>query len=169
MLPVLVLAVAVPASAQQGAVAGVGTTYGMVKGYIVRAAEQVPEEHYSFRPTPEVRTFGQLVAHVADANYMICSAATGEPNPNQVEIEKTVTAKAALVQAVKESFAYCDKAYQLPDAKALEAVNLFGMLQTNRIGALAFNAAHDMEHYGNLVTYMRMKGLVPPSSQPRGQ
>lgn len=165
-IPVLAFFVAVPAAAQQSVVGGMGASYGAAKGFLVRAAEQVPEEHYSFKPTPEVRSFGAIVGHVADANYMLCSTAGGEANPNKVKIEETVTGKAALVQAIKESFAYCDKAYQLPDAKAAEPVTLFGM-QTNKLGVLAFNTAHDMEHYGNLVTYMRLKGMVPPSSQPR--
>lgn len=152
-----------PLAAQQGAASGLGLIYGIAKNNVVKAAEQMPEEHFSFKPTPAVRSFGQIVGHLANANYMICSAATGEANPNKVDFEKT-TAKADMVKAIKDSFAFCDTAYQMADAKALESVDLFGS-KTNRVGVLAFNAAHDMEHYGNLVTYMRLKGLVPPSSQ----
>lgn len=159
----LSLALVTPVAAQQGAAGGLGLIYGIAKNNMVRATEQMPEEHFSFKPTPAVRSFGEIVGHVANANYMICSAALGEASPNKANFEKT-TAKADLVQAIKDSFGYCDKAYQMADAKALEAVDLFGS-KTNRVGVLAFNAAHDIEHYGNLVTYMRLKGLVPPSSQ----
>lgn len=159
---ILSLALVTPAAAQSAA-SGLGFLYGVAKGNVVKAAEQMPEEHFAFKPTPAVRSFGEIIGHVANANYMICSTALGEASPNKANLEKT-TAKADLVKAVKDSFGYCDKAYQMADAKALEAVDLFGA-KTNRLGVLAFNAAHDMEHYGNLVTYMRLKGLVPPSSQ----
>jgi hypothetical protein len=83
------------------------------------------EENYAFKPTPEVRSFGQLVGHVANANYMICSMALGEKNPNAADFEKT-TAKAALVQAIKDSFTYCDKAYAISDASGLEETTISG-------------------------------------------
>ena len=165
LLPVFVLTLAGSAAAQ-GAVSGVGLGYNIAKNNLVRAAEQMPEADYTFQATKDVRTFGQLVGHVADANFMICSTASGEASPSTASSEKTLTAKADLVKALKDSFTFCDKAYQIADAKGLEEVTLFGM-KTNRVGALAFNAAHDMEHYGNIVTYMRLKGMVPPSSQPR--
>ena len=165
LLPAFVLTLAGSAAAQ-GAVSGVGTIYNVAKNNLVRAAEQMPEADYGFQATKDVRTFGQLVGHVANANYMICAMASGEKSPNAVDVEKTVTAKADLVKALKDSFTFCDKAYQITDAKGLEEMTLFGM-KTNRVGVLAFNAGHDMEHYGNIVTYMRLKGMVPPSSQPR--
>jgi uncharacterized damage-inducible protein DinB len=157
--------VAGSAWAQNTAVSGLGAVYGAGKNFLVRAAEQMPEEHYGFKPTPEVRSFGQIVGHVANSMYFFCSTGAGEANPKEgVDIEKTVMEKAGLVQAIKDAFTYCDKAYQIPDAKGMEPVDLFGM-KTNRLGALAFNAGHNYEHYGNLVTYMRLKGLTPPSSQ----
>jgi uncharacterized damage-inducible protein DinB len=165
LLPAFVLTLAGSAAAQS-AVSGVSTIYTVAKNNLVRAAEQMPEADYGFQATKDVRSFGQLVGHVANANYMICAMASGEKSPNAVDIEKTVTAKADLVKALKESFTFCDQAYQITDAKGLEEMTLFGM-KTNRIGVLAFNAGHDMEHYGNIVTYMRLKGMVPPSSQPR--
>lgn len=163
---ILALALAIPATpaaAQGGAVAGLGAIYHTAHRNIVAAAEQMPEEHYGFKPTPEVRSFGELIGHIAGANYMICAMAAGEQSPSRENFEKT-TAKAALVTAVKASFEYCNKVYLMDDAKGMEPMELFGQ-KTNRLGVLAFNAGHDMEHYGNIVTYMRMKGLVPPSSQ----
>lgn len=138
--------------------------FGMVKGYLTKAAEQVGEDNYAFKPTPEVRSFGQIIGHVADANYMICAAAAGEKAPAG-GIEKSATTKAALQKGLAESFAYCDKVFAgLGDAKGAELVTFFGNQQP-RLAVLAFNTAHDFEHYGNLVTYMRLKGMVPPSSQ----
>ena len=162
-LAVLALAVPVaPVAAQGSAVSGLSAAYHAVHGFVVGAAEAMPEANYSFKPTPEVRSFGQLVGHIANANYLFCSTATGEQSPNAEDFEK-VTDKAPLVAAVKASFDYCTKAHGMSDAKGVESISLFGMAM-NRLGVLAFNTAHDYEHYGNIVTYMRLKGLVPPSS-----
>jgi uncharacterized damage-inducible protein DinB len=138
----------------------------MPKGWLMRSAEQMSEANYSFKPTPQVRSFGQIIGHLADAHYMFCSTAKGEANPSKAELEKT-TGKVALIQALKDSYAYCDGAYQLDDAKAMEEVSFEGM-KGSRLWALAFNMAHDNEHYGNIVTYFRIKGMVPPSSQQSG-
>ncbi|PYT29910.1 MAG: DinB family protein [Acidobacteria bacterium] len=140
--------------------------YSIVKNNVVKAAEKMPEENYAFKPTPEVRSFGQLVGHVADAQYMFCSATLGEKSP-ALGIEKSKTTKADLVQALNAAFAYCDKAYEgMTDAHAAEMVKFFGREQA-KLTVLSFNNAHNDEHYGNMVTYMRMKGLVPPSSEGR--
>jgi uncharacterized damage-inducible protein DinB len=139
-------------------------TFGMIKGNILKAAEQMPAEHYAFKPAADVRSFGELVGHVANANYMICSRASGAESPNKVNIEKTVTDKAALATALTESFAFCDAQFDALGAKAPEVIDIFGM-KMPRLNVLQFNTIHDMEHYGNMVTYMRIKGLVPPSSQ----
>ena len=140
--------------------------YDAAKGFIIRAAEQVSEADYAFKPTPEVRSFGQLIGHIANANYMICAIALGEQSPSRENIEQARTTKAALVEALKTSFGYCDRAYAMSDAQLLaQQANLFGQ-QMTRLGVLSFNAAHDYEHYGNIVTYMRLRGMTPPSSQP---
>jgi uncharacterized damage-inducible protein DinB len=138
--------------------------YNIVKNDVVKAADKMPEANYAFKPTPDVRSFGQIVGHVADAQYLFCSAVLGEKNPAP-GIEKNKTSKADLVQALSDAFAYCDKAYNgMTDAHAADIVKIFGMDQA-KLSVLAFNSAHSFEHYGNLVTYMRMKGLVPPSSE----
>jgi uncharacterized damage-inducible protein DinB len=138
--------------------------YGNIKNFVTRAADKMPEEHYGFQPTPEVRTFGQLIGHIADAQNRMCASALGE-QPPQGSVEKTKTTKADLQAAVKESFAYCDKAFDaVTDANAAEMVPFFRGERPN-LGVLSFLVAHSYEHYGNLVTYMRIKGLVPPSSE----
>ncbi len=138
--------------------------YSFLSSAVVRAAQKMPEENYSFKPTPEVRSFGQLVGHVADANYMFCSQATGDANPSK-DIEKTKTTKADLVAAVKDAVAYCTKSFDsMTDAKGSEMVKLFNF-NLARITLFSLNTAHTDEHYGNMVTYMRLKGIVPPTSE----
>jgi uncharacterized damage-inducible protein DinB len=138
-----------------------------VKGNIIKSAEQMPEEHYTFRPTPEVRTFSAILGHVANTNYQNCSQAASEKNPSKTDVEKTVTMKAALVDALRESFAYCDQILgRMNDRFGSELVTYPGG-DLPRLSVIAVNTAHNFEHYGNLITYLRMKGLVPPSSQPK--
>jgi uncharacterized damage-inducible protein DinB len=140
--------------------------YSYIKPNLIKAAEKMPEENYSFKPTPEVRSFGQIVGHVADAQYMFCSIVLGD-GTKPPGIEKSKTTKADLVKALNDSFAYCDKAYEgMTDAHAAEMVKFFGR-DMAKLTILSINIAHDDEHYGNIVTYMRIKGLVPPSSEPQ--
>jgi len=152
-----------PATAPTTAVGSLKPLYTQGRQYVLAAAEQMPEADYGFKPTPAVRSFGQLVGHVANAQYMICSAALGEQSPSRQNWEQT-TGKAALLEALRGSNAVCDRAYEQSDASAMQMASLFGQEQT-RLGVLALNAAHDFEHYGNMVTYLRIKGMVPPSSQ----
>jgi uncharacterized damage-inducible protein DinB len=159
-----------PAQTTNPLSAGGKRTYDVVKNYITRAAEKMPEEHYAFKPTKDVRSFGQLVGHIADANFGFCSAVAGEKPPMggfDGSIEKSKTTKADLQKALADSFAYCDKAYTgTTDAAGTAMVKGFwGELP--KLSVLSFNTAHEFEHYGNIVTYMRLKDLVPPSSEPR--
>jgi uncharacterized damage-inducible protein DinB len=145
------------------AVKSVLPLYEAVKNYLTAAAHQMPEELYAYRPTDEVRTFGQIVGHVANAQYAFCNGAMGTPGQGPEDFEER-TSKAGLLEALAMGFARCDEAYAMDDAKAMEEVPFFGQTGT-RLWVLTFNVAHDWEHYGNLVTYMRANGLVPPSSQ----
>jgi uncharacterized damage-inducible protein DinB len=138
--------------------------YGFQKGILLRSAEKMPEENYSFKPVDTVRTYGQIIGHLADAQYLFCSKVLDEQNP-EPKIEQTKTSKADLIAALKTAFAYCDKAYDgMTDASGGQIVKLFGT-DTPKLGALNFNNVHNWEHYGNLVTYMRIKNVVPPSSE----
>ena len=136
-----------------------------VRGYITDAAADVPETLYSFRPTPDVRTFGQLIGHIAGSQKMFCAMALGEKPPAEDAVEKAATTKAALSAALKESNDYCARAYKQTDAATAPMVDLFGQ-QRSRLFVLLENATHDNEHYGNIVTYMRINKMVPPSSKP---
>jgi uncharacterized damage-inducible protein DinB len=157
---------AAPAAATRGPlIAHAAHLYGGVQEILLRAARTMPEEHYAFAPAESVRTFGQIVGHVADAQYSFCSAARSEKNPS-LNIEKTKKTKAELTASLEAAFAYCQSAYaQLDDSSASAPVKFMGS-DSPRLGVLNVNSIHTIEHYGNLVTYMRMKGLVPPTSEP---
>lgn len=152
------------ASPADASVAAVRTIWQMMTNYVTRSAEMMPEEKYSYRPTPDVRTFGELIGHVAGAQHMICAIALGEKPPAEDAVENTATTKAALIEAMRSSTAYCAKAFSQSDADARTPANLFGR-DVTRFHALVLNATHNGEHYGNLVTYLRINGMVPPSSQ----
>ena len=155
----------VPTQAAQESFAVVGSLnplFEMVKGYIIASAEQIPEELITYRPTPEVRTFGEILGHVAMTQYWFCNTAVGEgPEPENYE---ELTAKADLVSAVQTAFDHCAAAYAMNDTRAMETVELWGETNT-RLWVLSYNLTHAWEHYGNLVTYMRANGMIPPSSQ----
>jgi uncharacterized damage-inducible protein DinB len=152
-----------PAGGNLTAVNSVQFSFDVVRGHLMRTAEQAPESLYAYRPTPEVRSFGQLLAHIADAHHMVCGAALGkEVQPPGAE--RNATSKMQIIEALSTSYAGCEEAFRQADSDVLQPVTLFGM-QTSRLGALTLAASHDWEHYGNLVTYMRLNGLVPPSSQ----
>ncbi len=140
--------------------------YSFVSNAVIGAAQKMPEENYSFKPTPDVRSFGQLVGHVADASYMFCSQTLGEANPTK-DIEKTKTSKADLVAALKDAVAYCDKTFDsMTDAKGSQMVK-FMSFDIAKLTLLSLNTAHMDEHYGNMVTYLRIKQIVPPTSENR--
>jgi uncharacterized damage-inducible protein DinB len=133
--------------------------------YLTRSAAAVPESSYTYRPVATVRSFGQLIAHVAGSQMMFCAAALGEPVPKEDDFEKRTMSKAELVDALTASNTYCARAYALPSSQLGGSIDMFGQHFTKG-GILLLNATHDNAHYGNVVTYMRMLGYVPPSSQP---
>lgn len=137
------------------------------KRNLSRAAEAMPEAKFSFKPVDTVRSYGQIIAHVAGANYIFCAAARGEKAPySEDHFEKSATTKAAITKALNDSLAYCDAAYTaVTDRTAGEMVaSAFGNGKSARASALMGNTGHLQEHYGNLVTYLRINGIVPPSS-----
>jgi uncharacterized damage-inducible protein DinB len=135
--------------------------------YIVQSAIDLPEAKFSYKPTPAVRSFGEIIGHVAGSQTMFCAIALGEKAPAEDAVEKTAKTKAALIEAMRASNSYCARAYAQSDGATTAIVDLFGTPRT-RLYALMMNATHDNEHYGNLVTYLRMNGMVPPSSKPAG-
>ena len=170
-LPLLLITIAAPAFGQTSAptdagVAAIRSQWQQMSNYLLRAAEQMPDSDYAFKPVATVRSFGQLIGHVAGSQNAMCAMALGEPERSEDEIEKSATTKAQLVAALRTSSDYCRRAYAQSDAEAAREATVYGDKLT-RMFALALNATHDGEHYGNIVTYLRIKGMVPPSSQPR--
>jgi len=164
----LALAAALPARAQQHdqnwPLSDVAKLQAQYYGWAVKAAEQMPEADYAFKPTPEVRSFGEIAGHMANANYSFCATAKGEKSPQTTNYEKA-TDKATIVAGMKAALEYCAQALKsISHERSMEEVQLFGLKGTVN-WVMAFNLAHNSEHYGNMVTYLRMKGMVPPSSQ----
>ena len=138
--------------------------YTSIKNILLKSAEKMPEENYSFRTTPQVRTYGEMIAHIADVQMALCAMAQGEQKKGDAAGK---TSKAELSAALKASFDYCDPVYDsMTDAAGAQMVKMFGHDRT-KLGVLNFNVAHDNEMYGQMVAYMRVKGIVPPSSEGR--
>ena len=146
-----------------------------IRRNLAASAEKMPDAEYNFRPqgaAPEVRTFGQMIAHLVAANYSICAAAKPEASPKHSANDKEMQPKADLVKMLNEALTYCDAIY---DAQTSTSINEMlkrpgpnnTTLERARGNSLISNLAHNNEHYGNLVTYMRAKGIVPPSSEGR--
>jgi uncharacterized damage-inducible protein DinB len=179
LLVVAALAMIAPASAFAQAAdprfftSGVERQYKDIQGLILKTAEKVGEDLYSFKPTPEVRSLGGVLGHVADGNNLLCRIASGEAvdldkimkDASSVQANEKKTAKADIIAALNESRAFCESVFaKLTDAAAQENVTWFSG-KTPKLMMLTFVTSHSWEHYGNLVTYMRLKGIVPPSSE----
>jgi uncharacterized damage-inducible protein DinB len=140
--------------------------HATIRQNLADAAQSMPAEEYSFKATPQVRSFGEFVGHVVNANFFFCSQAKGEPPPRKENFER-VTDKAALVTGMTDAMKYCDEVYNATtDANYNTLITMAGPAkkQASRGSVLVFNTAHNNEHYGNLVVYMRLKGHVPPST-----
>ena len=143
--------------------------HSTIRSDLAEAAEGMSEADYAFRPTAPVRTFGQLVGHIASANYFFCSQAAGERAPSTENFE-AITSRSALLKGLEESLAYCDRVYAATTDTTfntpIRMASAPGAQPTDTVrGAiLMFNVAHKNEHYGNVVVYMRLRGRVPPST-----
>jgi len=135
--------------------------YTGIKNNLLKMAEKMPDENYSFKASPDIRTFGQLVGHVADAQMGTCSAVNGEPKKLGAS---SMTSKADLSAALKSAFDECDKAFDgLSDSTASQTIKM-GQREATKLGALTRVVVHDNEEYGYMSVYLRLKGVVPPSS-----
>jgi len=164
-------AVATQAQGRSGAPQPVGdavrSAWEGAKKNIRESAEFMPEAKFTFKPVDSVRTFGQIIGHVAGANYVFCSAAKGEKSPQAEAAFESLATKAALVKAWDDSVTYCNAVFaSLTDRSAAETIEMpFEQGKGARVSALIGNIGHLNEHYGNLVTYLRMNNIVPPSSR----
>jgi uncharacterized damage-inducible protein DinB len=140
----------------------VQTAYARIKVNILKSADKMPAEDYTYKPTSDIRTFARVVNHVTEAQAHICGAANGTEGP---KVPAETADKAAIVDALKASFTECDKAYAgLTDANMTDMLQM-GPAKRSRLGALWGNASHDTEQYATLALYMRLKGIMPPSSE----
>ena len=169
-----ILACAVAGLMISGAALGQGSSiptelqgnYARLKANILKAADKMPAENYSYKPTPDIRTFARVVNHVTEAQLHICGAANNTDASALAKVPAETADKAAVVEALKASFAECDKAYAgLTDANMTEMLQAGPMGKRSRLGLLWGNVAHDNEQYATLSLYLRLKGLVPPSSE----
>ncbi|MEO8257436.1 MAG: DinB family protein [Acidobacteriota bacterium] len=153
-----------------GVAAGLQRGYAQLKGNLTQSAEKMPEADYGFKPTGEIRSFGQLWGHVASAQFGQCSQAKGVANPSQGVDLETKTSKAEFVKALADSFAFCDDAFSaLTDASAAEMIQGGRGPATARAIALTGVLTHGSEMYGIGTVYLRLKGLVPPSTENQGR
>ena len=155
-----------------GIAAGLQASYNRIKNLVTLSAEKVTDaDYYTFKPTNEIRSYGQLWGHVANFHYGTCSQVRGVPNPNMgINLEMTLTTKAATIKALADSFAFCDDAFAaLTDQTAAEL--LMGGRGAPRAKGIVLNQIieHDNEMYGIGTVYQRLKGLVPPSTEAQQQ
>jgi len=162
--PAATSAPAVP-SGPTGPAAEVQRSYAALKANILKAADKMPAEDYAFKPTPEVRTYARVVNHISEAQLRSCGAANHTTPADAAKVPPETADKAAIVEALKASFAECDKAFaSLTDANLGEMFDL-GQTKRSRVGLMWGTVSHDNEQYATLALYMRLKGLVPPSSE----
>jgi hypothetical protein len=142
-------------------------SYALVKDSLLKAADRMPAEDYSFRTTPKVRTFGEMISHVSAAQMLMCGVVKGEKTIANAQFKPAKTAKADLVVDLKASFDYCDPVYEtMTDAAGVPKVKWF-VGDMSKLGLLNWNISHDNEMYGIIGAFLRIKGLVPPSSEGR--
>ena len=154
-----------PAGAQEPLVQSLRGLFDVTKQHIMATARELNEQMYSYRPSDEVRSAGEILAHIADGQMLFCSAAAGESRSGSDSFEEANLTKAGTIRALDVAFAHCEAVFdRMTDADLGTGVEFFTGPNTAG-GVLAFNSAHNYEHYGNLVTYMRLNGLVPPSSR----
>jgi uncharacterized damage-inducible protein DinB len=161
---VIVLGSAVPALAQKALADAMARSAAGTFRNLVESAEKMPEADYAFQATKDTRTFAGFVGHTINAAYNNCSRAKGEPNPNKEDLEK-VTAKARLVEAAKAVQAYCDAVYAAQTDASLAEMVAAGQNQVPRGQLLLGVISHNMNEYGQKVILMRLKGIVPPTTE----
>jgi hypothetical protein len=158
LLPASLLAQANPFSADAR------ESYALVKDSLLKAADRMPAEDYSFRTTPKVRTFAEMIDHVAGGQLHMCKVAAGVETTDKIKFDPPRTNKADLVAALKASFDYCDPIYASMTDSAGDAPVKWFRWNMSKLGLLNWNIAHDNEMYGIIGAFLRIKGLVPPSS-----
>ncbi len=159
------LATAQQAPPPRGLAEGLKASYAQIKANLTEAAGKLGDADYAFTPNPEIRSYGGQLGHVADAQFSFCAAASGAPNPMQGQSLEKKTSKAEIVKGLNDSFEFCDKVFnELTDANATQLMTQ-GRGQVARGAILTNVIAHDNEEYGIITVYLRLKAMVPPSTE----
>ena len=137
------------------------TQWGITRDLVVNLVQIMPEEKYDFKPTPAIRSFREVVGHLILENYTFMSMVTGDPAPDKAKFE-VLKSRDELTKALSESYALGERTLAaLTDAKAVEKITMRGQ-SVVRWYPVLYNLQDSMNHYGNLVVYIRLNGLVPP-------
>lgn len=140
--------------------------YAHLKDNIIKAADKMPADQYSYKPTPDIRTFGRVVNHVTEAQFRTCGASNHLDAASAPKVPAETADKAAIIDALKASFAECDKAFAgLTEANMTEMLQPFGPAKRTRLSILWGTVSHDNEQYATLSLYLRLKGIAPPTSE----
>lgn len=153
------------ATAATGPAAEVQRSYAGVKANILKAADRMPSADYAYKPTPEIRTFARVVNHITEAQLRSCGLANGTAAASLPPVPAETADKAAILQALQASFGECDKAVAATTDANLSESFTMGPMKRSRIGLMWGTVSHDNEQYATLALYLRLKGLVPPSSE----
>lgn len=166
-IPALALAQATPATpaSPTGPAGEVQRSYAGLKANILKAADKMPAADYSYKPTPEIRTFARVVNHITEAQLHSCGLANGTTAASLPTVPPETADKAAIMQALQSSFSECDKAFAATTDANLSDSFTMGPMKRSRIGLVWGTVSHDNEQYATLALYLRLKGLVPPSSE----
>ena len=147
-------------------------SFNVFANYLVMAAEMMPESGYTFRPTPQLRNFGEQINHATSSHYSFCNQAGLPPGVQKqtAPVTKTLTAKPAIVAALRDSIVYCDRVLAAATESWLQETapglggSSSGLIQAIRAHSFIYNAVHSAEDYGTITTYLRIQGVVPPST-----
>jgi len=148
-----------------GPAAEVQRSYAAVKANILKSADKMPAEDFAFKPEPDIRTYARVLNHISEAQLHSCGAVNGKTAVDLPKVPAETADKAAIVEALKESFAECDKAYASITDKNLGEMFSVGPVKRSRVGFMWGNVSHDNEQYATLALYLRLKGIAPPSSE----
>jgi uncharacterized damage-inducible protein DinB len=156
-----------PAAGPVGVALALQRQYAQAKANLTNGTDKLTDADYGFKPTPDIRSYGALFTHVADAHYQICAQAKGVPNPVQgTNLEQTKTTKADVVKTLADSFAFCDDAFSTLTDETANQMMTGGRGGPQSKAAILMNiVAHDNEMYGISTVYQRLKGTVPPSTE----
>jgi len=154
-----------PAPPPVGPAAEVQRSYAGVKANILKSADKMPAEDFSYKPEPDIRTYARVINHISETQFRYCGTVNGKAAADLPKVPAETADKAAIVESLKASFVECDKAYAALTDQNLADSFTAGPVKRSRIGMMWGNVSHDNEQYATLALYLRLKGIAPPSSE----